>query len=434
MMDYAIECAYLILPEKQGPTVKENHWIFIKDQKIESVKPAKDVQKPQMAKKIISLKNHLVCPGLINTHTHLPMVMFRGLGGNLSLQDWLNKIIFPLEKKMVNPEFIRIGTGLACLELIKNGTTCVCDMYFHTSVMAEVLEQFGLRGMLAVDMMNIFSDFEKELDVLHNKHQSSKNVYPSLACHSPYTCSPQVLKQAVITAQKRNLPISIHVAETKWEVNHIYKEHKKSPVQYLESLGFMEQKSIFAHSVHLSEEDLNIVAQHKNIGISYNPESNMKLGSGTAPILRALEKGIPVGLGTDGSASNNDLNLLAEMDTGAKLQKLKNPEKIFRTEDVFSMAADKGAEVLGLDKQIGQIKAGFLADIMALSLDHPQFYPRQNLLEHLVYSAGGAVVDFVMCGGKVLMKDSKITNPNISDIYQQAEELKIKIHKEIKEL
>ena len=366
--------------------------------------------------------------GLINTHTHLPMVLFRGLGDHFVLKDWLNKVIFPLEKKMIHPEFIQTGTELAVLELIQNGITTVCDMYFHTPVTAKVLDSFGLRGVLAVDMMNSFSDSQKELDIMCSEYKNSDSIYPAIGCHAPYTCSSEVLKFSALEAEKRNLPLSIHTAETKWEIDYLQKKYGQRPVKYLQSLGVAGPHCIFAHGVHLNEEDLNLMAQ-TGTALSYNPESNMKLGSGTAPILKALEKGIPVGLGTDGSASNNNLNLFGEMDTASKLQKLNNPDKEVRTEDIFSMASFMGAKVLGLSHCLGQIREGFFADIIALNLNYPHFYPRHDLLNHLVYSASGQEVDFVMCRGRVLMENSEILGVSAEDIYHKAENIKQKIQK-----
>ncbi len=423
-----ILCEYLLSMQEED--LKKNQMILVDGCKIHSVGPQpKSLPK---AKEIIRLKNHLVCPGLINTHTHLPMTLFRGIGDHLTLKDWLEKVIFPLEKKMINPDFIRVGTELALLELIKTGTTTVCDMYFHTPVMAELFESHGLRGMLAVDMLSSFSDWEKDLDFLCRRYKAGENrhIYPALACHAPYTCSEEILKLSAETARKKQLPITIHVAETKWEIEHIQKRYKKTPVAFLKECGVIGPHCVFVHCVHINEKDMDIMANSQT-PLSYNPESNMKLGSGTAPVLRALEKGITVGIGTDGSASNNNLNLFTEMDTGAKLQKLKNPNKSFPAKNIFSMATSSGAKVLGLSGKIGKIKPGFFADIIALNLNHPHLYPKNNLVNHLVYSATGMEVDFMMCHGKTLMQDSEIKGVDPLRVYASAEKIKEKIIKNL---
>ncbi len=419
--DTIIKCRYLLSMQEGKAAVKENQLIAVKNGYVHSV--FSDSKTTPTAKEIICLDHHLVCPGLINTHTHLPMVLFRGLGDHLTLQDWLHKIIFPLEKKMINPEFIRIGTELALLELIKNGITTVCDMYFHTPVTAELLDSYGLRGVLAVDMLSSASDWKQDLDKMCSKYKDHKRITPAIACHSPYTCSPEVLKLSAKESKNRNLPITIHVAETKWEIDFIKKEYGKSPVFHLQDCGVIGPSCIFVHGVYLSEKDMDLMAETRT-PLSYNPESNMKLGSGVAPILRALEKGIPVGLGTDGAASNNNLNLFEEMDVGAKLQKLKNPDKIIEPVSIFSMVTTMAARVLGLSDQIGKIQSGFCADIIALNIHQPHFYPRHDLLNLLVYSANGSEVDFMMCQGKTLMKDSTIIGMDTERIYLEVEKLK----------
>ena len=416
-----ILCEYLLSMAEGEEPVKRKQMITIDENTIHSVEPIPpNIPK---TKEVIRLNNHLVCPGLINTHTHLPMTLFRGLGDHLTLKEWLETVIFPLEKKMVNPDFIRIGTELALLEMIQNGITTVCDMYFHTPVMAELFDSYGLRGVLAVDMLSSFSDWKMDLEDLCSQYGTHKRVYPAIACHAPYTCSEELLKTAGEEAQKRNIPISIHVAETQWEISEIKKRYGKTPVFHLKDCGVIGPHCVFVHCVHLSEEDMDLMAE-TNTPLSYNPESNMKLGSGVAPVLRAMEKGITVGMGTDGCASNNDLNLLAEIDTGAKLQKLKNPDKTVSPGDIFSMVTSSASKVLGLSDCIGKIQSGFFADIIALDLNYPHLYPRNDLLNHLVYSASGREVDFVMCHGKILMKDSQIQGIDVFRIYAEAEMMK----------
>ena len=432
--------------EKEDGEIQQNQMITIQNGKVHSIAPIP--QKLPLAKEIIDLKNHLVCPGLINTHTHLPMTLFRGLGDHLTLKDWLEKVIFPLEKKMINSKFIRIGTELAILELIKSGTTTVCDMYFHTPQMAKVFKNYGLRARLSVDALSLYSDWKKELDLLCDISQEEPSqIYPAIACHAPYTCPPEVLRHSVEESHNRNIPIVIHTAETKWEMAEIQKKYGKTPVAHLRDLGVIGPKTLFVHGVHLTEEDMDIMAETKT-PLSYNPESNMKLGSGIAPILRAMDKGIAIGLGTDGSASNNNLNLWQEMDTASKLQKLNPPapkggervshcaidcdskpsSNILLSKDVFSWVTYSAAKTLGLSHSIGKIAKGFQADIIALDLDHPHFYPRHDLLNHLVYSAHGGEVDFVMCQGKILMQKGEILGADPSRIYKEAEQIKIKMN------
>ena len=424
-----ILCEYLLSMENEDGEIKKNQMIVVDRGLIHSVLPVPKELPP--SKEVIRLEHHIVCPGLINTHTHLPMVLFRGLGDQLTLKKWLETIIFPLEKQMINPDFIRMGTELAAIELIKNGITTVCDMYFHTPVAAEVFDTYGLKAMLAVDMLGLYSDWREELDILCSQFNNHTRVFPALACHAPYTCDPSILKTAARESEKRSLPVTIHVAETQWEVSDIQKKYGVSPVLHLKNCGLIGPHSIFVHCVHLNEQDMNIIAETKT-PLSYNPESNMKLGSGIAPILPALKKGITVGLGTDGAASNNNLNLFTEMDTAAKLQKLKYPSSTLPAKDIFAMVTTSAAKVLGLSNSIGKIHKGFSADIIALDLNYPHFYPQNDLLSHLVYSASGPEVDFVMCDGKILMRDSKIPGVDLFKVYSETETIKEKIKQILK--
>ena len=421
-----IICPHLLSMERGDGEITKNQMIVLQDGKVHSVGAIPPKLPP--AQEMIILENHLVCPGLINTHTHLPMTLFRGIGDHLTLKDWLEKVIFPLEKKMINPDFIRIGTELAVLELIKGGITTVADMYFHTPQMAKVFKDSGLRAMLGVDALSLYSDWQKELNSLCDEYQGENSrIHPAIACHAPYTCSPEVLSRSAKEAQTRDIPILIHVAETKWEMEEIQKKYGKTPVVHLRDLGVIGPKALFVHGVHITEEDMDIMAQTKT-PLSYNPESNMKLSSGIAPILKAMDKGIAIGLGTDGSASNNNLNLWQEMDTAAKLQKLQNPSQTILAKDIFSFVTTSASKALGLSDRIGKIAPGFEADIIALNLDHPHFYPRHDLLNHLVYSAHGGEVDFVMCQGKTLMRDGEILNIDTNRIYREAEQIRIQMN------
>ena len=420
-----ILCENLLSMSDPAGTITQNQMITItEDGRIHSVKPTPATLPP--ADKVISLPHHLVCPGLINTHTHLPMTLFRGLGEGLSLQSWLNDIIFPLEKAFVEPEFVRVGTELALWELIKNGTTTVCDMYFHTSTVARVIDSYGLRGLLAVDMMNLYSPWEEELHILRSNYKNSTKILPWLACHSPYTCDSKLLKLCAKESEKQNLPVTIHVAETLKETQILKDRQGLSPVAYLNSLGLTGPQCLFAHCVHLTEEDINLLKETKT-SVSHNPESNMKLGSGTAPLVSLLKKGIPVGLGTDGAASNNNLNLFTEMDTAFKLQKLHHPGCSLKPYDIFALVTTQAARAVGMGHQIGKIEKNFLADIIALDLHHPHLYPRHDLLSHLVHSATGGEVDFVMCEGQILMQNGEVAGKNPSRVYREAQAFQQKI-------
>ena len=380
-----------------------------------------DITEDLKAKKTYHFKNHLLSPGLVNTHTHVPMSLFRGLADNLPLKEWLENYIFPLENQFVKEDFISAGTRLSALEFIRTGVTTFCDMYFYNQTLAEAVDQSGLRGIIGVGVPSVEKDWKewkrKTLD-LKDSYKKNPKIYAAIAPHAPYTVDSEVLAQTGEFAKSENLLLTIHVSESSWEQQEIQKVHKTTPVQYLHRLGVTGPNSLFVHCVHVNGEDLKIMKE-TGTSFSYNPESNMKLSSGVAPVNEALKSGVTVGLGTDGAASNNNLNFFGEMDTGIKLQSLKESESL-TAEDMFQMATMGGAHALNLEKEIGSIEVGKWADIIAIDLDQPQFCPPYNLISHLVYSAQGNEVDFVMCGGRILMENRQVKTLNEQDIYGES--------------
>ena len=356
----------------------------------------------------IHLKDHIVLPGLINTHTHLPMSLFRGFAEDLSFQDWLFNHILPVEKKMLNPQFVKIGAELSAIECIENGITTVYDMYSFSENIGEVFEEYNLRGFFGEDINDTRPHWESLMDSLCNRYLNHDRIRPALAPHAPYTCGDDILKKVLRYSENLNLPILIHVSETQHEVKESKKKYSLTPVERLHKLGITNQNSLFIHSVHLSSFDIQILEKTKT-SISYNPESNMKLSSGIAPIKTLLELGVNVGLGTDGAASNNDLNLFSEMDVGSKLQKLfwKEGESIITSKDMLKMTSWGAAKALNQEAHIGSLEEGKLADIIAVKIDQPHFYPQGDLFSHLVYSGGKMDVSFVMCHGRILKQGGK---------------------------
>ena len=375
------------------------------------------------AKNTYNLKDHLLCPGFVNTHTHLPMSLFRGLADNLSLQVWLEDYIFPLEGSLVKEDFVRAGTELSLVELIRSGVTCCYDMYFYNKVIAEALDESGLRGIVGLGVPSVEKDWKewknKTLD-LCRRFKNHPRVAIGLAPHAPYTVEPKTLLEMGEFSKSENLPLVIHVSESQWEQEEIKKRYNKTPVQHLHGLGVTGDRSLFVHCVQVNEKDLEIMAQTQT-SFSYNPESNMKLSNGIAPINSALEKGVVVGLGTDGSASNNNLNFFEEMGTGVKLQALKYGDQSLTAQQMFKMASIEGAKAMGLEKEIGSIEVGKRADIIALDLNHASFHPLYNPISNIVYTALGNEVSFVMCEGQVLMENYQLKTLDEQKIFEQSE-------------
>ncbi|GAB6157680.1 amidohydrolase [Desulfotomaculum varum] len=358
---------------------------------------------------VIEADGQVAMPGFINCHTHAAMTLLRGYADDLPLMKWLSEKIWPFEAKMTG-EDIYWGTMLACLEMIKSGTTCFGDMYDHMHEVARAVEHSGMRAMLSRGMIGVLPTADKALadaeELAKNWHgKADGRITVMLGPHAPYTCPPEYLDKVMNLAAKLKLGINIHVSETLAEVEEIKKRYGKTPVQHLDSLGVFKFPVLAAHCVHLDEQDMEILAQ-KAMGIAYNPQSNMKLASGIAPVARLLEMGATVGIGTDGTASNNNLDMLEELRTGSYLQKVStmNPE-VLPAYRALQMATIDGALCMGLGDRVGLIKEGMRADIILLDATQPHMCPRHHLVANIAYAAGASDVRTVIIDGKVVMLD-----------------------------
>ncbi|MGI9549161.1 MAG: amidohydrolase family protein [Bdellovibrionales bacterium] len=420
-------CPEKILLYKEGKFIVETEKVVgVKEGRIDYIGPFSQDLKAQ---KIIKLERHLLSPGLVNTHTHLPMSLFRGLADDLPLKSWLEDYIFPLEANVVDQNFISVGTRLSAIELIKSGVTSFFDMYFYNEVMAQALDEAGLRAFVGVGVPSVEKDsmeWKKKTKDLKQKYEGHSRINIAIAPHAPYTLTSKCLKEIGDFSKKESLPLTIHVSESEWEQQEIQKKYGRTPVQYLHDLNVTGEQALFVHCVYVNEEDLKIMSK-TGTSFSYNPESNMKLSNGIAPVGEALKQGVVVGLGTDGSASNNNLNLFQEMDTGIKLQSLKYKDQSLDAQQMFQMATLGGAKALGLEKDIGTIEEGKRADLIAIELEHAHLYPPHNLVSHLVYSAQGSEVSFVMCEGRILMENHQLQTLNAGGIYEEASLIEKKI-------
>ena len=417
--DILLKCDKILIYKNNEFVCESNKVLGVQDSKIAFIG---DFNNQLKAKKTYDLKNHLILPGFVNTHTHLAMSLFRGLADNKSLTVWLNDYIFPLEAELVKEDFVKIGTKLSAVELIRSGITTSCDMYFYNKAIAETLDQAGLRALVGVSVPSVEKDWpqwkQKSL-ALRDQFKNHPRVSIALAPHAPYTVDSKTLSEMAEFAKAENLFLTIHVSESQWEQEEIKKRYNKTPVQYLHDLGMTGDNFLFVHGVYMNQKDLQIMAV-TNTAFSYNPESNMKLSNGIAPINLALKEGVTVGLGTDGSASNNNLNFFEEMGTGAKLQALKYGDESITAQQMLKMATIEGAKALGLGDQIGTLEVGKLADIIALDLRHVSFYPLYNPVSNIVYTAGGSELSFVMCDGRVLMENYKIKSLNETEVLEES--------------
>jgi 5-methylthioadenosine/S-adenosylhomocysteine deaminase len=357
----------------------------------------------------------IIAPGLINTHTHAPMVLYRGLADDLALMDWLNKYIFPAEAKTVSPEFVRDGTRLAALEMIQSGTTTYADMYYFEEEIAKETKAAGLRGVLGQTVIQFpVADAKTPAEGLARAeafitaYKNDPLITPAVAPHAMYTLDGQTLTAARALAQKHGVPTLIHLAETDDEAKTSQERYKMSPVAFLDSLGFLGAGVLAAHGVWVSDAEVSLLAS-RGVGISHNPESNMKLASGTAPVPAYLKANAALGLGTDGAASNNDLDMFESMRTASLLHKLQSGDpRVVSASEALMMATRGGARALGMERQIGSLEPRKRADLIVVSTSGARQTPLYDPISHLVYVARGADVQSTVVHGKVLMRNRQM--------------------------
>jgi len=375
--------------------------------------------------KTIDGKNKMAIPGLVNTHTHIPMTLFRGVADDLPLMEWLNDYIWKMEAKL-NEDIVYAGALLGCIEMIKSGTTTFNDMYFYLDGIIKAVKETGIRSFLAYGMIDLFDEEKREKELKTSeetikqiKKLNDQRINPVLGPHAPYTCSKELLMETHNMAKEYDVPIHIHMNETLDEIKTIKEKTGMRPFEYLNSFGFFDDvKVISAHCVHLSEDELNII-KNKNIAVSHNPISNLKLASGIAPIPKLMENDILITLGTDGCGSNNNLNLFEEIKTASLIHKgiSLNPTVVNANES-FNFATKNGAHALGLNA--GKLVEGALADIVLVDLDRPYLIPKENMHSHLVYSFNGNV-DIVIIDGNIVLNDGKMVNIDEKKVYEIAE-------------
>jgi 5-methylthioadenosine/S-adenosylhomocysteine deaminase len=393
---------------------------------------------PPEAHDVIDASGCLVLPGLINTHTHLPMVLFRGLADDLPLMTWLNDHIFPAEERFINRETVYTASKLAIAEMILSGTTTFCDGYFFESSVARATIASGIRGVVAQGFIDYPSpdrpDCSRHAAVAEqfmNKWQNrSPLVTPALICHSPYICSPDTLMTIKAVARSHDSLFLIHLAETREEVALLHDRYGKKPVHHLRDLDLLDEATIAAHCIWLEQDELDLLAKF-GVKVAHDPESNMKLAAGVAPVPEMLRRGIDVGLGTDGCASNNNLDLFGEMGMCAKLHKVFSSDPtVMQAEKVVEMATLGGARVLGMADRIGSITPGKCADIILVNMNKPHLTPLYNPFSHLVYSASGADVVTSIIDGKIVMKDRRLLTIDLNEVMTEVRRIGAEIIRE----
>src|SRR5687767_13935320 len=406
--------------------------------RIVAIGPREEIQRGYTTRKKVVAFGKVITPGLINGHTHVPMVLFRGLADDLDLQEWLTKYIFPAEAKNVTEQFVRVGTRLGLAEMIRGGTTTYCDMYYFEDAIADETAKAGVRGVLGETIIDFpVADNKTHEEAMAyverfvSRWKGHELVVPAIAPHAPYTVSEAHLKAVRAFSDRTGAPIVTHIAETKRELDDSVKEKGASPVAYLERIGLLNDRVIPAHMVSPQGTDLAIL-KRRGVGVIHNPQTNMRLASGVAPVPKMIADNVLLGLGTDRTASNNDLTMWEEMDTVAKLHKVFTGDpKVISAQQAFELATIRGAQALHMEKEIGSLETGKRADILIIDRDTLNQIPLYNIYSDLVYVTKGSDVLTVIINGRVVMRNRRLLTLNETAVKTEARTLRDKIIKSL---
>ena len=408
-----------IVTMDSGRQIIEDGGIAVTQGRIVAIGSRPDIQRHYSSLEIVNAAGKLIVPGLINGHTHIPMTLFRGLADDLDLQEWLTKYIFPAEAKNVSEEFVRAGTRLGLAEMIRGGTTTYCDMYYFEDAIADETAKAGVRAVLGETVIDFpVADNKTNAEAMAyvekfvNHWKGNDLIIPAIAPHAPYTVSEEHLKAVRAFSDRTGAPIVTHISETKREVEDSIKAKGASPVDYLERIGFLSERVIAAHMVWPQAGEIEIL-KRRRVGVVHNPQSNMKLASGVAPVPKMLDEGVMLGLGTDGAASNNDLNMWEEMDTVAKLHKVFTGDpKVITAQQAFELATIRGAAALHLEKEIGSLEKGKRGDLVIIERDALNQIPLYNVYSDLVYATKASDVETVIINGRIVMRNRRLLSLN----------------------
>jgi len=427
-IDLIVQGEYVVSMDEAG-TVYENGAVAIDENLIVAIGPAGQILADYSAVETLGGQDRIVMPGLVNGHSHAAMTLLRGVADDLALMEWLNNYIFPAEVEFVDAEFVRIGTELACWEMIRGGTTTFVDMYYFPDAIADVVERCGMRAMISAtvidqrspDAENADDSIRKGNGFIERWQGRNERITPIYGPHANYTLNAEQLSATRDAAMKYGVPISIHLSESPFEVQYSKDTYGMTSINLLESIGFFEGPTIAAHVVWPTEEEIPILAE-REVGVIHNPTSNMKIASGIAPITDLLAAGVRVGLGTDGAASNNDLDMWEEMRLASLLQKVDrmNPEVLSAT-TVLTMATRGGATAIGLGKQIGSLEVGKRADVIQVAFDDVHHVPTYDVVSHLVWVSDEQDVTSVIVDGRVLMKEGEMLTIDTARVASEAD-------------
>lgn len=433
-VDWIVSARYVVTMDAEWRVVEDGA-VAVRGDSIVAAGPRADIARDYRAARRLERPDALIAPGLVNTHTHAAMSLFRGLADDLRLQDWLEKYIFPAEVKFVTPEFVRWGTRLACLEMLLSGTTLFTDMYYFEEEVAEAAKEAGMRTVAGQTIIQFpVADAKTPEDGLARterflaRYRGDPLVVPAVAPHGLYTNSDETLRASRALANRFDAPLLIHLSETRRENEETVAKRGVSPTRALDALGLFDGRTLAAHAVWADEDDLAIFRK-RGVGVAHCPSSNMKLASGIAPVTRMLGLGIAVGLGPDGPAgSNNDFNLFEEMDLAAKLAKVSTGDpQALPARQALEIATIGGARALGLEKQLGSIEPGKKADLITVRLGEPHAVPMYDVYSQMVYALKGSDVSDVMVSGRLVVRDRRVLTLDRAAILRKAEDYRGRI-------
>lgn len=419
-----------VLPIDDEGTVIKDGFVAIDGDRVAQI----GLGEPPVATRTIDAAGGIIMPGLVNAHTHAAMTLFRGLADDLPLMDWLNNHIFPAEATYITPDGVYWAQLLACAEMIRSGTTCYCDMYYFEDDGARASREAGVRAVLGEALIDFPGPDRRDVtERLERNEQLCKDwaddplIYASVQPHAPYTCSADVIVKAKEIADRYDVCFKIHLSETAGEVEQVEGEHGVTPVGLLDKLGVLDSRVLCAHAVHLTHADISLLAE-AGAGVVHCPESNMKLAAGIAPVPNLMLAGVRVGLGTDGCASNNNLNMFGEMGTAALLHKVANNDPtVMDAGTVVTMATRGSAGVLGLGDEIGTLQTGKKADVIVVDANRANMVPLYNEFSHLVYATNGNEVRTVVINGQVVMEDYELLSIDEEKVFAEVGSIAAKI-------
>ncbi len=416
-----------VIPVEPAGAVLPDHSVAIRDGRIVAVLPTHDAEKLYSAAERVRLDEHALIPGLVNLHTHAAMTLMRGLADDLPLMEWLKDHVWPAEAKHVSHDFVHDGTLLACAEMLRGGVTCFSEMYFYPEAAARAAIEARVRAVIGIIAIELPTAYASDADdyiakglATRDAFRDEKRLSFSMAPHAPYTVADRTLSRMLTIAEELDLPIHVHLHETNDEIEHSLAQHNRRPLERLHGLGLVGPRLIAVHGIHFTREELALLARY-GASVAHCPSSNLKLASGFAPVAAMLEAGINVGLGTDGAASNNRLDMFQEMRTAALLAKaVAGRADAMPAHRALAAATLAGARALGLDRSIGSLVRGKHADLCAVSFSGVGLAPVYDPLSHLVYAAGREDVTHVWCEGELLVESGRLTRWSRPDLLRRA--------------